>query len=347
MKSTQDLEIRSETVPVSFRLLDLVMGSWRSGVVSAFAELGVADAFRSETITPTQLAFRLGLEPDICDRFCRAAIGVGLLRQAGHETLELTDLGQALATDAPDSMQNFARWSGSTADRATWAKLGTAVRTGRSPFAAIHGSGVWDFLDSHPDTSAVFDGAMTELSRHVIGPVVESMDFSGYTRVTDVGGGRGALLSRILQLNPHLTGVLFDQPIVLNRAPQVLDQAEVSARVTLSPGSFFDKIPSGSDLFIISNVLHDWDDTHCRTILRNISQAMMPGHDLAIVEAVVGVDPKFDAAIGLMDMDMLVLCDGKQRSVADFRMLLAEFNLQITSIDRVGLQSIIRATKVN
>ncbi|MGL5828045.1 MAG: methyltransferase, partial [Angustibacter sp.] len=218
MKSTQDLEIRSETVPVSLRLLDLVMGSWRSGVVSTFAELCVADAFHSETITPTQLAFRLGLEPDICDRFCRAAIGVGLLTAPGHGTLALTDLGAALATGSPDSMQNFARWSGSTADRATWAKLGTAVRTGRSPFAALHGSDVWDFLDSHPDTSAVFNAAMTELSRNVIGPVVDAMDFSGYTRVTDVGGGRGALLARILQVNPHLTGVLFDQPDVLNRA---------------------------------------------------------------------------------------------------------------------------------
>jgi hypothetical protein len=347
MKSTQESQVRGAAIPVSLQLLDLVMGSWRAGIVSAFAELGVADAFRAGAVTPTQLAFRLGLERDISDRFCRAAAAVGLMTDAPHGTLELTELGCALATDSPDSMRNFARWSGSTAERATWAHLPMAVRTGRSPFAAVHGSGVWDFLDTHPDTAAVFNAAMTELSRHVIRPVVEAVDFSRYTCVTDVGGGRGALLSEILHRHPHLSGVLLDQPDVLARAPQILVEALAADRVTLVPGSFFDGVPSGSDLFVISNVLHDWDDAHARAILCNIASAMRPGDDLAIVEAVVGVDERFDEAIGLMDMDMLVLCDGKQRSVGDFRSILSELNVEITGVGRAGLQSIIRGTKLH
>lgn len=335
------------TPPASLQLLDLAMGSWRAGVVSAFAELGVADAFWGGSLTKTQLAFRLGLERDIVDRFCRAVVAVGLMTEAPHGTVTLTELGEALATHSPDSMRNFARWSGSTADRATWAHLPVALRTGRSPFAAVHGTEVWDFLDTHPDTAVVFNAAMTELSRHVIRPVVGSMDFSGYQSVMDVGGGRGALLSVVLQENPHLVGVLFDQPEVLVQAPQVLEEAGVADRVTLAPGSFFDELPpSGSDLFLISNVLHDWDDIKTRTILRNIAGAMRPGDDLAIVEAVVGVDDRFDEAIALMDMDMLVLCDGKQRSLEDFRVLLAEFHIELKGLSRAGLQSIIRGTKI-
>lgn len=346
MKSSDDTQTRPVGPPVSVQVMDMLMGSWRAGVVSAFAELGVADAFQSSGLTLTQLAFRLGLERDISERFCRASAAVGLIRDGLHGTLELTELGTALATDSPDSMRNFARWSGSTADRATWAHLPMAVRTGRSPFTAVHGTGVWDFLDTHPDTGAVFNSAMTELSRHVIHPVVESVDFSRYKSVTDVGGGRGALLSVILRENPHLDGVLVDQPDVLSRAPQILEDAGVEGRVTLAPGSFFDPLPTGSDLFIVSNVFHDWDDAHTRAILRNIAAAMRTGDDIAIVEAVVGVDPRFDEAIGLMDMDMLVLCDGKQRSLDDFRILLAEFHIEVTGVGRASLQSIVHGTKL-
>lgn len=347
MTRAQDTHARPPAAPASLRLLDLVMGSWRAGVIGAFAELGVADAFRADALTPAQLAYRLGLERDTADRFCGAAQAVGLLAGGQDDTLVLTDLGQALATDAVDSMRNFARWSGSTADRATWSHLPTAVRTGRSPFAAVHGTGVWDFFDSHPDTAVVFDGAMTELSRHVIRPVVEAVDFSRFTSVTDVGGGRGALLAAVLAANPHLRGVLFDQPDVVARAPRVLQEAGVADRVTIAPGSFFDGVPAGSDLYLISNVLHDWDDAHTRAILCGIATAMRPGDHIAVVEAVVGVDPRFDEAIALMDMDMLVLCDGKQRSVEDFRRLLGELRIQVTDVRSAGLQSVIEGTKLD
>ncbi len=125
----------------------------------------------------------------------------------------------------------------------------------------------------------------------------------------------------------------------------MLQDAGVAERVTLAPGSFFDELPSGSDIFLISNVLHDWDDSRTRAILRNIATAMRPGDDLAVIEAVVGVDAQFDEAIGLMDMDMLVLCDGKQRSLEDFRVLLAELGIEVTGLSRAGLQSIVHGTK--
>jgi hypothetical protein len=347
MTRTHDTTARPAAAPASLRLLELVMGSWRAGVISAFAELGVADAFRAESLSADQVACRLGLEAQMAVRFCAASRAVGLLEEASGETLMLTDLGRALATDARDSMRNFARWSGSTADRSTWSHLPTAVRTGRSPFAAVHGSGVWDFFDSHPDTAVVFDSAMTELSRHVIRPVVEAVDFSRFTSLTDVGGGRGALLSAVLAVQPHLRGVLFDQPDVVARAPRVLQDAGVADRVEVVPGSFFDGVPAGTDLYLLSNVLHDWDDAHARVILRNVAAAMSPGDSIAIVEAVVGVDPRFDEAIALMDMDMLVLCDGKQRSVEDFRRLLAELRIEVTGVRSAGLQSVIEGLKVD
>ncbi len=334
-----------QSPPVSFQLLDLLMGSWRAGVVSTFAELGVADALSSGDLSPAQLAVRLGLERDIAGRFFRAGTAVGLMRQAEDNTLGLTELGRALATDDDDSMRNFARWAGSTAERATWAHLPTAVRTGRSPFAAMHGSGVWEFLDSNPDTAAVFNSAMTELSKRIIRPVVEAFDFSPFGSVTDVGGGRGALLSAVLQEYPGMSGVLFDQPDVVSRAYPELSEAGVADRVTVKGGSFFDSVPAGSDLYLVSNVLHDWDDTRSRLIFKNIAAAMHKGAHLAVVEAVAGLDDMADRAISLMDMDMLVLCEGKQRTVGEFQSLMAEVGIELVGVTRAGLQSVVQGKK--
>ncbi|MFF9863675.1 methyltransferase [Streptomyces tendae] len=332
------------SAPVSVQLLDLLMGGWRAGVVSTFAELGVADGLASGGLTPAQLAVRLGLARDTAERFFRAGASVGLLRQGADDTLELTPLGRALATDG-DSMRNFARWTGSTAERATWALLPTAVRTGRSPFAAMHGSGIWEFMESDPETAAVFNSAMTELSKRIIRPVVEAFDFSRFDRVTDVGGGRGALLSAVLQKHPGMTGVLFDQPDVVSRAHPELSDAGVAPRVTVKAGSFFDSVPAGSDLYMISNVFHDWDDARSRLILKNIASAMHEGARLAIVEAVAGLDDTADRAISLMDMDMLVLCEGKQRTVEAFQSLMAEVGIELVGVSRAGLHSVIEGRK--
>lgn len=334
------------SAPVAVQILDLLMGGWRAGVVSTFAELGVADGLAAGGLTPAQLAVRLGLEHDTAERFFRAGASVGLLRRGEHDTLELTELGRALASD-DGSMRNFARWTGSTAERATWAHLATAVRTGRSPFAAMHGSGVWEFMESDPDTAAVFNSAMTELSKRVIQPVIEAFDFSRFSSVTDVGGGRGALLAAVLRKHPEMTGVLFDQPDVVSRSLPELSDAAVAHRVTVKSGSFFDGVPSGSDLFMISNVLHDWDDGRSRLILRNIAEAMHEGAHIAVVEAVAGLDDTADKAISLMDMDMLLLCEGKQRTVEEFRLLLAEVGIELVGVSRAGLQSVVEGRKVS
>ncbi|MGZ9935063.1 methyltransferase [Streptomyces sp. NC-S4] len=347
MTITSAGSLRPPSPPVSIQLLDLLMGSWRAGVVSTFAELGVADALGPGGLTPAQLAVRLGLKRDIAERFFRASASVGLLQQTEQHTMELTALGHALATDDDSSMRNFARWTGSTAERATWAHLPTAVRTGRSPFAAMHGSGVWEFMESNPDTAAVFNSAMTELSKRIIRPVVEAFDFSRFGSITDVGGGRGALLSAVLQKHPAASGVLFDQPDVVSRAWPELADAGVADRVTVKAGSFFDSVPAGSDLYMASNVFHDWDDARSRLILKNIAAAMHEGAHLAVVEAVAGVDEKADQSIALMDMDMLVLCEGKQRTVQEFRTLMSEVGIELVQVSRAGLQSVIEGRKVS
>lgn len=331
---------------VTPRILDLITGYWRAGVVSTFAELGIADALGSECLAPAKIALRLGLEGSTCARFCRAATAVGLLTDTPEGTVSLADLGRALMADAPNSVRNVARWSGSTAERATWSHLHAAVRAGHSPFAAIHGQGIWDFLESHPATAAVFDAAMTELSRTIIAAVADVLDLTPFTSITDVGGGRGGLLAAMLTRAPHVRGVLFDQPDVVALAPDVFRAAGVADRVTITAGSFFDAVPTGSDLFVISNVLHNWDDDRARAILRSIASAMKTGDQIAIVEAVPGVDERFDEMIALMDMDMLVLCTGKQRTVEDYRTLLAELDIEVTGVDRAGLESVIRATKI-
>ncbi|MDJ0362318.1 hypothetical protein [Rhodococcus sp. H29-C3] len=148
MASTYDAMLQPYK-PVSLQLLDLMLGNRRAGAMAAFAELGIVNAFRTGSVTTSQLAHSLGLERDTCDCCCRASNAVGLTKSVEDKAIELTALGCALSSDSPDSMKNFAQWSGSTADRVTWAHIPTAVRTGRSPFAAAHGTGLWDDQQSY------------------------------------------------------------------------------------------------------------------------------------------------------------------------------------------------------
>ncbi|MDJ0362334.1 methyltransferase [Rhodococcus sp. H29-C3] len=335
-----------ERLPASLQVLQAVTASWSSGVITTFAELGFADVLHERPMSAVDLARRMATDEEATRRLCRTAGHLGLLSVDDQQLLHLEPMGDALRSDSPESMRNFARWTGSWADRATWCHLPTAVRTGRSPFSAQHGSSVWEYFAAEPAAAAVFDAAMSETSRHVIRPVVDCFDFSQYLSIVDVGGGRGALLSAALEQAPGACGILFDQDEVINRAHSALKGHPAADRIRTVKGSFFESVPTGGDLYVVSNIIHDWDDEQAGRILLVIAEAMSTGAELALVEAVAGVDEKFDNMIGLMDMDMLLLCNGKQRTVDEFKGLLDAVGIELITVHRAGLQSIVHGRKI-
>lgn len=334
---------QTSDVPPQFRILELATASWMSAAVSAAADLGVADHLASGPRPVADLAEAVGADAPTLYRLLRACADFGLFRESAGQVFESTELGDALRSDSPNSMRNFARWVGTPADRWTWSGLADTMRTGEPAFAKVHGMEIWDHFNNNPKTATVFDDAMTELSRQVIAQAVDAYDFTPFGKVVDVGGGHGTLLSEILKAAPGTRGVLFDRPEVIGGAGSVFETAGVSDRVQLESGDFFASVPAGADAYVLSNIIHDWDDAPSVQILANCRRAMAPSGRVLLIEATLpdGTEPA--PLVKLIDLDMLVLSGGHQRSAAQFDALFQQAGLKLSRVVSGGLCSVVEA----
>jgi SAM-dependent methyltransferase len=212
---------------------------------------------------------------------------------------------------------------------AAWGQLLHTVRTGETAFEHVFGAQRFEWLSRHPEAAALFQRAMVSLSQGGNLEVAEAYDFSGCRRVVDVGGGHGQMLSAIVTRNPHLAGVLYDLAGGIEAA-----RAGVGGplpRCDLVAGDFFAAVPEGCDAYIIKKVIHDWDDERAATILSNCRRAMTPGGKVLVVETIVpaGNDPD---PIKLMDLNMLVVTGGRERTRVEFEGLFAQAGLRLARV---------------
>lgn len=331
--------------PLSAQVLEIITAGWLAQAVSAAAELGVADVLADGPRPVTEIAAETGSHAPSLYRLLRAGADIGLFTEHDDQVFELTELGGTLRADSPASLRNFAIWTGLPAERHAWAGLADAVRTGRTPFTEVFGKPVWDYFHDHPEVLGVFDRAMTEASQQIIAPVVAAYDFGRFGTVVDAGGGRGALLAAVLASAPGTRGVLYDRPEVIAGAGQPLREAGVADRAELRSGDFFESVPAGADAVILSNIIHDWDDEQSRRILVNAREALADGGHVLLVEAVLPDRPRPRPTVSLMDLDMLVVAGGQQRTAAEFETLLADSGLKLSRIVPGGHCSVVEAVR--
>jgi predicted O-methyltransferase YrrM len=199
----------------------------------------------------------------------------------------------------------------------------------------VHGADVWEYRARHPEEGAIFDHAMTGLSRGIADAVVSAYDLSRFGRVVDVGGGQGALLAAILAVHPAMRGVLFDQPHVVSRAGELLRAAEVDDRCEVVDGSFFEAVPRDGDAYLLKAILHDWDDAASIAILEACRRAMRPEATLLVLERVIApANEGSDAKFG--DLNMLVAPGGQERTGDEFAALFAAAGFHLTAIVPTG-----------
>jgi len=193
----------------------------------------------------------------------------------------------------------------------------------------------FDFLGAEPEFGRVFNDAMTSLSGMSIGPVVGAHDFTKYRTIVDVAGGHGRLLAAILNSAPEARGVLYDLPEVIAGAPPLLREQHVAERVRLAEGSFFDQVPAGGDAYVLKNIIHDWDDAEATQILRTVRAAAPAGAALLLVETVI---PDGEgAAIGKwLDMEMLVVNNGRERTESEYLRLFEAAGFQLVGVADTG-----------
>jgi ubiquinone/menaquinone biosynthesis C-methylase UbiE len=212
-----------------------------------------------------------------------------------------------------------------------WGGVLHSVRAGQPAFDQVYGTSYFEYVARNPDAAAIFDEAMTSYTTQVAHAVVATYDFSSAKSLVDVGGGEGMLLATILRANPSTRGILFDLPHVISRASGPLERSDVGDRCQTVAGDFFRSVPDGADTYLLAQILHDWDDDHSRTILTNCHRAMQPGGKVLVIELVI--PPGNEPFIGKwLDLHMLVLQTGRERTAAEYQELLASAGFQLTRV---------------
>lgn len=318
-----------ETPTVALRRL--TNGYQVTQAIHVAAALRIADLLRDGPLDSDALAQETATHAPSLHRVLRALASVGVLHEGDDGRFALTAIGECLRSDADEPVGAWAAFVGRPYHWQAWGALLHGVRTGETAFRSVHGTDTWGYRAAHPEEGAIFNAAMTDVMRRANPHLLAAYDFGRFATVVDVGGGRGAFLGAVLDANPGMRGILFDQP-------HVVEGAVVGERCEVIGGSFFDAVPEGADAYLLKAVLHDWDDDDAVRILRRCREATAPGGAVLVVERDLGA-PNESADAKLSDLNMMVGVGGRERTGADFASLFAAggFALESTTRSAIGL----------
>jgi hypothetical protein len=260
----------------------------------------------------------------------RALAGLGVFAGDAEGKFSLTPLGNLLRSDVPGSARPIATYVCDPWSWKPWGDLAGAVKTGQPVFDRMFGEGVFDYFAKHPDEAATFNEGMTGFTQQAAAAILKAYDFSKCGTIVDVGGGHGALLLAILKGTPGARGIVFDAPQVAEGARKAIEAAGLSDRCKAEGGDFFKAVPGG-DLVIMKNIIHDWNDAKATQILKSCRAALPASGKLLLAELVV--PPGFAPHMShILDLEMMVLCDGKERTEAEYRELLAGAGFRLNRV---------------
>ncbi|BBX46710.1 methyltransferase [Mycobacterium cookii] len=323
--------LHQKLLPAPAAMMEMIIATWTSQAITVAAELGVADALADGPLTIDELARRVHADPDALRRLLRALIGRGVFRRRPDGRYEMNSLAHTLRSDVPTSMAWAARFYGSREQRERWTRLVDAIRTGRSVVPAMHGSAGFDYFAEHSEHAELFNRTMTSISELTDASVVGGYDFSAYSRIVDVGGGHGPLLANILAAAPNSHGVLYDLPTVVCSASDLDCTNDVADRMYIEAGSFFERVPSDGDAYVLKNILHDWPDEKAVQILRNVRRFARPDSTVLLIELVIP-DHDRDFPGNWADLEMLLNLAARERTAAEYRTLLSRAGLRMTRL---------------
>jgi hypothetical protein len=324
------------------RLEQMLAGFAMTHSIYAAAKLGIADLLDAGPRTAEELARLAGVHAPSLYRLLRALSSIGVFSETSPATFALTPTAQRLRTDTPDSLRAWAIVTGEIVAR-SWGGVMHSLQTGQPAFESVFGMPVFEYLEAHPETAAAFDGHQAQGGRALHAAVARSLDFDANETIIDLGGGNGSLAAAILERHPELRAAIFDLPHVIERAQTAADTA-LNGRYEFIAGSFFEHVPPAADAYLLSRVLHDWDDDQAAAILANCRRAMPTDARLLVIERLV---PSGDESheSKFMDLNMLVIAGGRERTEHEYRALLERSGFQLDRVIDTGTAvSVLEAT---
>ena len=296
------------------------------------ARLGVADCLEGGWRSAAELARQLEVNEDALYRTLRLLASQGVFEENNARCFRNNEVSNFLRTGVPGSVRSLFIFWGSDFHYPSFGQIMHSIKTGESSRTLLSGTDGFEHLRRDPEQARIFDDAMTNMSQLVGPAIAAAYDFGAWGSLMDVGGGNGILLSHILRAHPGLRGVLADQEHVLTRARErgYLD-GDLATRITMAPCNFFEHVPQGCKAYLMKSVIHDWDDDQARIILANCRKAVPADGALLLVEwDLFGENVPSNGKF--IDIVMLILTGGRERSVDEYRDLLASTGFRLNKV---------------
>jgi hypothetical protein len=310
------------------QMMQWITSKWITRPISVVAELGIPDLLRDKPLSVEALAQKTDAHAPTLYRLLRALSAVGIFIETSERIFDLTPLAQCLCSGEmrPLALMFLSDWH----DKA-WSELAYSVRTGKPGFNHAFGKRAFEWMEENSEARHILDQAQGLKATGFAEAVIEACDFSDFSSICDVGGGQGTFLIQLLADYPHIMGIVADLPGAVVAAEKAIAKAALHDRCKAIPYDFFKEAPPVSDAYFLVNVLHDWEDETCTRILKNISQTMNADSKLWVVEYLLEPGPGFSVA-KLLDIEVLVMGGGRERTVDEFKDLLSSAGLAVSRV---------------
>ncbi|WP_443094060.1 methyltransferase [Myxococcus landrumensis] len=312
-----------QAIPAPAFLFNLCAGYFAPRCLHLVAQLGVADVLGNTPMSSEDLARATGAQADTLHRMMRMLATNGVFERRGNGWAH-TDYSEHLKVSHPHSLRSFVLMMGNDLNWNAAGALGVTLRTGETAAEVVSPGGLWPYLRARPEDARIFDAAMISKSHMAIGAVLQGLDFNRYEHVADIAGGRGHILSAILDATPRAQGTLFD-------LPDVVANSLSHPRMKKHPGDFFVGPLPRADAYLVSNILHDWLDPQAISILRHIREVAPSHAEVLVLEMMLPEGPEPHPAV-VMDLIMLSLAGGRERTQGQYDALFAEGGFKLDRI---------------
>jgi SAM-dependent methyltransferase len=321
---------RTVADPNAEQLARMIRGYWISQIVGTLAHLKIPDRLASGPTAAGDVASSIACDPGATYRLLRASKEAGLVSTTPDGRFLLTPLGEKLRSDVAGSLRDSAIAMTASGHWLPWGRLSQAVRDGRCQTTEALGAGLFEYYAEHPEEGRAFTGAMSASSAQVADEVAMLLDTSNVKQVVDVGGASGTLIAALLKKNALLEGTILDRADVVAHAKAAVAEQGLALRCKVVAGDFFASVPE-ADLYLLKYIIHDWDDGQSVSILANCARALRPNGRVVLVEMVVPDDDQPSWA-PLMDLNMLAVLPGRERTASEYRTLLGRAGLRLDCI---------------
>ena len=325
------LRLNRALFPAQVVLYEQFQSFWLLQPLYVAAELNIADHLNIGPLSVAELAVKTASNPESLYRVLRTLASEGIFKESDGRYFSLNSRARSLLSGEGGMRNMIIHHLGAI----NWAANGNllhAVRTGESAFSGLYGQDIYPYLSQNRDELSRFEKSMSDLSGLATDPVLSRFGFHNFRIITDIGGGEGSLLSRILDKYPDTRGLVFDLPENTAKAKEFIEAKGLSSRMKFVPGNFLEPFRIESDVFILKNVLHNWDDEHCLRILNNLRNAVTGKPKVLILEMVVP-GPGICSYSKMIDIQMLAtLPGGRERTKIEFTTLLKNAGFHLNRI---------------